>query len=42
VIQNSGSGDEEKVKAALTFGEIGTFKDMSKLNGVMDTISKLF
>jgi hypothetical protein len=41
-IQNDASSDDDKVKAALTFGEVGSKKDMSQMNGLMQTISRLF
>ena len=40
-IQSDNSQDEDKVRATLTFGEIGQNKDLSKMN-VLETISKLF
>jgi hypothetical protein len=34
-IQNDASSDDDKVKAALTFAQIGSKKDMSQMNGLM-------
>lgn len=42
VIQSDNSSDDDKVKATLTFGEIGQNKDLSQMNGVLETISRLF
>jgi HEAT repeat protein len=42
IIQSGNSNEEDKVKATLTFGEIGQNKDLSKMPDVLEVISKLF
>jgi predicted ATPase with chaperone activity len=42
IIQSDNSPDDNKVRATLTFGEIGQNKDLSKMPGVLETISRLF
>ena len=40
IIQSDNAPDDDKVRATLTFGEIGQNKDLSKMNGVLEVISK--
>jgi cullin-associated NEDD8-dissociated protein 1 len=42
IIQSDNSPDDNKVRATLTFGEIGQNKDLSKMAGLLETISRLF
>jgi hypothetical protein len=42
IIQSDNSSDDDKVKATLTFGEIGQNKDLSQMGGVLESISNLF
>lgn len=42
MIQSGQTSDDDKVKATLTIGEIGVFKDLSSIKDIIRVLSKLF
>lgn len=42
VAQNQQASSEDKVKAVLCLGEIGTLTDLSQIQNIMETLSALF